>query len=87
MTSGVQRKDTFTTIPSYPILKHYKELGGENIVIGTCTRDSIGKDLEEAYRILQVLELNSGYFQKRKLKKYYNLSSHHILRWEVFLWT
>lgn len=71
ITAGVQRKDNFSTFPSYDLLKRYKKLGGEMVTIGTHANDiqNIGKNLEEAYQIAHDLELNPGYFQKRKLKK------------------
>ena len=69
--TGVQRKDNFSTFPSYDLLKRYKKLGGEMVTIGTHANDiqNIGKNLEEAYAIVQDLKLNPGYFQKRKFKK------------------
>lgn len=69
VTSGIKRKDAFTTIPSYPILKRYKELGGENVVVGSCIRNALGRNLEDVYKVVQDLDLNPGYFQKRKFKK------------------
>jgi histidinol-phosphatase (PHP family) len=71
ITSGVQRKDNFSTFPSYDLLKRYKKLGGEMVTIGTHANDiqNIGKNLEETYQIAHDLELNPGYFQKRKFKK------------------
>ncbi len=59
------------TFPSYELLKRYKELGGEKVTIGSNAHhyDQIGTNLDISYEIAKELNLEVGYFQKRKFKK------------------
>ncbi len=68
---NLERKDTLYTYPSFALLKRYRELGGEKVIIASHAQsvDLLAFHLEECYKMAKDLNLVPGYFEKRKFKK------------------